>query len=206
MWRPIARLRSAGYPHRWARNRSKRPLPGPRTGQDPAHEDGSCRRRLCRYPRRSIYRCSIRRLPLGDDGKQPTKFIQVPGVAAFMSHNSFSADVKGVADEQQRMVELLNSNEDFVKTYGDAKQYDFRPPQMVTFWTFRLMIGTAAFSAALALWGLWATRKGQTSASKALGIFALVSIPMPFLGASFGWIFTEMGRQPWVVVPNHRRP
>ncbi|WP_314501165.1 cytochrome ubiquinol oxidase subunit I [uncultured Actinomyces sp.] len=140
--------------------------------------------------------------PLGDDGKQPTKFIQVPGVAAFMSHNSFSADVKGVADEQQRMVELLNSNEDFVKTYGDAKQYDFRPPQMVTFWTFRLMIGTAAFSAALALWGLWATRKGQTSASKALGIFALVSIPMPFLGASFGWIFTEMGRQPWVVVPN----
>ena len=73
---------------------------------------------------------------------------------------------------------------------------------MVTFWTFRLMIGTAAFSAALALWGLWATRKGQTSASKALGIFALVSIPMPFLGASFGWIFTEMGRQPWVVVPN----
>ena len=54
--------------------------------------------------------------PLGEDGAQPTKFIEVPGVAAFMSHNSFSANVKGVADEQKRMVELLNSNADFVKT------------------------------------------------------------------------------------------
>jgi cytochrome bd ubiquinol oxidase subunit I len=27
-------------------------------------------------------------------------------------------------------------------------------------------------------------------------------MPMPFLGASFGWIFTETGRQPWVVAPN----
>ena len=25
---------------------------------------------------------------------------------------------------------------------------------------------------------------------------------LPFLGASFGWIFTEIGRQPWVVAPN----
>jgi len=32
-----------------------------------------------------------------------------------------------------------------------------------------------------------------------LGIVALVT---PFLASSFGWIFTEMGRQPWVVAPN----
>jgi cytochrome d ubiquinol oxidase subunit I len=25
---------------------------------------------------------------------------------------------------------------------------------------------------------------------------------MPFLASSFGWLFTEMGRQPWVVAPN----
>jgi cytochrome d ubiquinol oxidase subunit I len=31
---------------------------------------------------------------------------------------------------------------------------------------------------------------------------ALASIATPFLGNSFGWIFTEMGRQPWVVAPN----
>ncbi len=34
------------------------------------------------------------------------------------------------------------------------------------------------------------------------GTFALLTIPTPFLASSAGWIFTEMGRQPWVVVPN----
>lgn len=29
-----------------------------------------------------------------------------------------------------------------------------------------------------------------------------MTIPAPFLANSAGWIFTEMGRQPWVVVPN----
>jgi len=32
-----------------------------------------------------------------------------------------------------------------------------------------------------------------------LGVVAIVT---PFLASAFGWIFTEMGRQPWVVVPN----
>ena len=80
--------------------------------------------------------------PLGEDGTQPTQFIKVPGVASFMSHNSFTA------------------------------------------------------------WGLWATRGGRTSSNKWLSILALVNLPLPFAAASFGWIFTEMGRQPWVVVPN----
>jgi cytochrome d ubiquinol oxidase subunit I len=31
---------------------------------------------------------------------------------------------------------------------------------------------------------------------------ALGAIATPFLANSFGWIFTEMGRQPFVVVPN----
>lgn len=137
-----------------------------------------------------------------DDSAQPTKFIQIPGAAAFMSHNDFNATVAGVKDEQERMVALLNSNEDFVNRYGDAAQYDFRPPQMATFWSFRLMMGFGLFSALLAAWGLWATRKGAISDSKLLGQFAIISIPMPFLAASFGWLMTEIGRQPWIVHPN----
>ncbi|MGD9513920.1 cytochrome ubiquinol oxidase subunit I, partial [Mycolicibacterium sp.] len=34
------------------------------------------------------------------------------------------------------------------------------------------------------------------------GTFGLLTIPTPFLASSAGWVFTEMGRQPWVVVPN----
>src|SRR4029077_14299487 len=31
---------------------------------------------------------------------------------------------------------------------------------------------------------------------------SLAVITTPFLANSWGWIFTEMGRQPWVVAPN----
>ncbi len=140
--------------------------------------------------------------PLDRDGAQPTRIITVPGVASFMATNSFSAPAEGVADVQERMVELMNGSEVFVQKYGDASQYEFIPPQMPVFWTFRLMIGLAGFSAILALWGLWAIRKDRVPTSKWLGWFGLISLPMPFLASSFGWIFTEIGRQPWVVYPN----
>ena len=102
------------------------------------------------------------------------------------------------------MVELLNSDPNFTAKYGDASQYDFRPPQMVTFWSFRFMIGLGMVAFLLAAWGLWATRGGRTSSNKWLSTLALVNLPLPFAAASFGWIFTEMGRQPWVVVPNQQ--
>lgn len=65
------------------------------------------------------------------------------------------------------------------------------------------MIGFAVFAAALALAGLWLLRKkGAITDKKWFGKLALLAIPMPFVAASFGWIFTETGRQPWVVAPN----
>ena len=64
------------------------------------------------------------------------------------------------------------------------------------------MIGLGMLAFLLAAWGLWATRGGRTSSNKWLSVLALVNLPLPFAAASFGWIFTEMGRQPWVVVPN----
>ena len=140
--------------------------------------------------------------PLGTDGTQPTQFIKVAGVASFMSHNSFTATSEGVADVQERMVTLLNSDPNFTAKYGDASQFDFRPPQMVTFWSFRFMIGLGMVAFLLAAWGLWATRGGKASSNKLLSLLALINLPLPFAAASFGWIFTEMGRQPWVVVPN----
>jgi cytochrome bd ubiquinol oxidase subunit I len=49
---------------------------------------------------------------------------------------------------------------------------------------------------------LWLTRGGRAPGGRWLSVFALVTLPTPFLANSAGWVFTEMGRQPWVVVPN----
>ncbi|MCS4484503.1 cytochrome ubiquinol oxidase subunit I [Gleimia sp. 6138-11-ORH1] len=139
--------------------------------------------------------------PLDDSGDM-TRFITIPGLASFLSHDDFNAEVEGVRDIQKRMVEALNQNESFTSRYGDASQYDFRPPSMPTFWSFRVMTTLGLASILTGLGILIGLRKDRLIKSKLVGKLALWSITAPFIGASAGWIFTEMGRQPWIVYPN----
>ena len=64
------------------------------------------------------------------------------------------------------------------------------------------MIGLLAFPVLFALAALWLTRGGRIPHQRWFSWFALLTLPTPFLANSAGWVFTEMGRQPWVVVPN----
>jgi cytochrome bd ubiquinol oxidase subunit I len=72
----------------------------------------------------------------------------------------------------------------------------------VTYWGFRMMIGFGGVAALAALLALWVTRKGTVPASKWLMRLAVFGILAPFGANAAGWIFTEMGRQPFVVAPN----
>ncbi|HEX6870872.1 MAG TPA: cytochrome ubiquinol oxidase subunit I, partial [Micromonosporaceae bacterium] len=71
-----------------------------------------------------------------------------------------------------------------------------------TYWSFRLMIGLGLVVLALGLLGLWLTRGGRDPGGRwgrwlwRLGPWAVIA---PLAANSFGWIFTEMGRQPWTV-------
>ena len=61
------------------------------------------------------------------------------------------------------------------------------------------MIGLGAVTTALGALGLWLTRRGRLP-DKPLFWRALIwTTPLAILANGFGWIFTEMGRQPWVV-------
>jgi cytochrome bd ubiquinol oxidase subunit I len=64
------------------------------------------------------------------------------------------------------------------------------------------MIGFGALAALAAAGALWLTRRGRFPRGRWFSRLALLGIAAPFLANSFGWIFTEMGRQPFVVVPN----
>ena len=119
-----------------------------------------------------------------------THILTIPGVTSYLASGDFNSYLPGVEELQQRSEEL----------YGEG--VDYRPNLAVTYWSFRLMIGLGAGSAALALAVLWLMRKGRVVSHAWFGKLALVAIPTPFLASAFGWIFTEMGRQPWVVVPN----
>ena len=61
------------------------------------------------------------------------------------------------------------------------------------------MIGFGMATAAVALLALWLLHRNSSLLQKRwVGWVLIASIFGPFLGNSFGWIFTEMGRQPWV--------
>jgi cytochrome d ubiquinol oxidase subunit I len=122
-----------------------------------------------------------------------TQVLAIPGLTSFLATGDFAAPLPGITDLQERYTDL----------YGDSVgEIDFTPNLAVTYWSFRLMIGLGLGSALLALAALWFLRRGAVVDKPWFGRLALAVIPTPFLAASFGWIFTEMGRQPWIVAPN----
>ncbi len=129
-----------------------------------------------------------------------THLIEIPYVTSILATNDPHATLQGVDELQKEYTERYGSTVTAVD--GSTQQTDYRPNLFVTYWSFRLMIGLAAFSAIVAFWALWATRGGRSTGSRFFQWFAVLAIPMPFLANSAGWVFTEMGRQPWVVAPN----
>ena len=119
-----------------------------------------------------------------------THVIEVPYVLPFLAEGKFSGvTLEGVEDLQKQAVEKFGPG-------------DYRPNLFVTYWAFRMMIGLLAVPVLFALVTIWLTRGGRAQGGRWLSVFALVTLPTPFLANSAGWVFTEMGRQPWVVVPN----
>ncbi|MGV8885671.1 MAG: cytochrome ubiquinol oxidase subunit I [Microbacteriaceae bacterium] len=139
-------------------------------------------------------------LAIGDVGARNCDdvvgLIEIPGILSFLAHGDFDTEIKGV----NTLVPEYQAKYGTVAPDGTEIQYV--PIMAVTYWGFRLMIGfgmLAAFAAAVAL---WLTRKGTVPASKWIMRLAVFGILAPFAANSAGWIFTEMGRQPFVVAPN----
>jgi cytochrome d ubiquinol oxidase subunit I len=142
---------------------------------------------------------------LGSNECDDVHSLTVPYVLSFLAHGDFSTAVPGVNDLQERYAEVYGA------TYPDdpdrfgalaGEPVDYAPVLAVTYWGFRLMIGMGVVSAGVGAYALWATRKGRVPTSK-IGVYgSLLAVGGPFVGNAAGWVFTEMGRQPFVVVPN----
>jgi cytochrome d ubiquinol oxidase subunit I len=130
--------------------------------------------------------------------------ITVPGLLGFLAKGSFDATVPGVNElipEYEQKYGTTIPNDPIYGTYA-GRTIDYRPLMEVTYWGFRLMIGFGVLAAAAAALALLLTRKGTVPAGKWLMRLAVLSVAAPFAASITGWIFTEMGRQPFVVAPN----
>lgn len=127
-------------------------------------------------------------LTVGDiSGESATPLIEVPGLLSFLSTGDFSGTVQGINDLQAA----------YENQYGPGNYIPYVP---VSYWSFRLMIGLGMLGVAWALWALWRYRGGRNPQAGKLFHYSTRFVLLgPLLAASFGWIFTEMGRQPWIV-------
>ncbi len=84
-----------------------------------------------------------------------------------------------------------------MRTYGPG---DYVPPVAISYWTFRIMVGAGIVD--VRCWrpsGCGRRReRGCRSAPWYLKLM-LWAIALPYLANCAGWIFTEVGRQPWIV-------
>jgi cytochrome bd ubiquinol oxidase subunit I len=112
--------------------------------------------------------------------------VRVPHTLSLLATGTWNGEVKGINQIQR---------EETAK-YGPG---DYTPIIAVTYWTFRLMVGAGSLLILLAALGTWLARNGRLPRSRWFLRIALVGAILPPLANSTGWIFTEMGRQPWVV-------
>lgn len=141
---------------------------------------------------------------LGSNQCDDVHSYRVPGLLSFLAHNDFSSEVPGVNELKQAYADTYGATYPDDPSLGDlaGQPIDYGPLLAVTYWGFRLMIGMGLLAAVVSACALWATRGGRLPRGR-LGMYAaLATVPAPFVANAAGWVFTEMGRQPFVVVPN----
>ena len=120
------------------------------------------------------------------DGLHEVWAITVPHLLSYLATGDLDGQVQGIRQLQAA----------YEATYGPGTYSPYVP---LTYWSFRWMIalGFAGMAAGALL--LWATRKGRLPRGRGWTPL-LVALPLlPLFANGVGWIFTETGRQPWLV-------
>lgn len=112
--------------------------------------------------------------------------IDIPYALSYLAYSEFSGSVEGMLTLQEKYVEL----------YGDG---DYIPPVKTVFWSFRIMVVLGGLMFVIAALGLFFAYRKTIEHKTWLLKILLVSIAMPFIANTAGWVMTEIGRQPWTV-------
>ena len=120
------------------------------------------------------------------DGSKSVFQIGIPSFLSFMSTGDVNGTVEGINDLQAK----------YEAKYGAG---NYKPTIWIAYWGFRLMIGFGAVSVLIALLMLWYNRKGGLPKTKWMTRLVVAMPILPIIAISFGWIFTESARQPWIV-------
>jgi cytochrome d ubiquinol oxidase subunit I len=133
--------------------------------------------------------CGLSLFATGDLESNPeglNRNVQVPNLLSFVSTGYPRGEIQGIND----------LNREYAAEYGPG---EYAPVVAVAYWSWRAMLGVGFFVVLFGAAGLWLCRKGTLAESRRFLKLAVAAVVLPFVANSAGWIFTEMGRQPWVV-------
>jgi cytochrome d ubiquinol oxidase subunit I len=125
-------------------------------------------------------------LAIGNLSGSPIFQIRVPHLLSLMADLSWNGQVQGINQLQAAAA----------AKYGAG---NYTPIVWLTYWSFRAMVGAGILMIAVSAWGLWLGRGRRFLESRWFLRAALAGIGLPVLANASGWIFTEAGRQPWIV-------
>ncbi len=125
----------------------------------------------------------------GDEpGRKDVYAVKVPGLLSFLAYNRFAGEVRGIKDIEA----------EYTARYGPG---DYAPPVKWTYWNFRAMVGAGMLMLVLAAAGAHRDAcAGRVPASPRLARAPRARrSSCPTWPTAPGWIFTEIGRAPWIV-------
>jgi cytochrome bd ubiquinol oxidase subunit I len=99
----------------------------------------------------------------------------IPKLLSFLAFYDGNAEVKGLKDFPP----------------------DERPPVLVSFLSFRIMVGLGVLFIVACIW-LW-IKRAKVMESPVLLKMLVWGIPLPYIAIQLGWTLTEVGRQPWII-------
>ncbi len=113
-----------------------------------------------------------------DDVTQSNRYaISVPFLGSLIASMSFDSKEVGLTD--------------FVR--------QDRPPVLIPFFAFRIMVGCGMVMLLLAWVGTYLSAKGRIEQNRAFLWCTFLGFPLPYIAILTGWFTAEVGRQPWTV-------
>lgn len=112
-----------------------------------------------------------------NEDNEPTGVLRIPGALSFLAHNDFNSEVIGL----------------------DQFPEDEIPPLWIHYmFDFMAVIGMILVAIAFLYFVLKKLKKWN-ELSKPMLMLVVFSGPLAFLAVEFGWIYAEVGRQPWII-------
>jgi cytochrome d ubiquinol oxidase subunit I len=124
----------------------------------------------------------------GFTASNPTpKFsIEVPDLLSYLSTGSFHGKVVGLSE----------LNRQYERMYGHG---NYEPSVRTIYWSMRGMAYACSVVALVALVGAFLYWRRRLERLRWFLWLGVVTSFLPFIACAFGWVLTEVGRQPWIV-------